>query len=269
MGMLRSTTSGLTHASAPWRTALAGALLGLAVGSVAFAPASWLAAAVSTASGQQVSLANAQGSVWQGTSQLVLSGGAGSGQAVALPGQIHWQVQPAWAGLRVTVNADCCTQQPLQLQAVVTGVRAMRLLVGNSQSQWPAGLLAGLGTPWNTVQPQGQLVATSQDVALEWAQGRMTLSGGVQVDALQMSSRLSTLSPMGSYRVTLQGGLEPRLQLVTLDGSLQLSGQGQWIGQRLRFSGVASAQPERVEALSNLLNIVGRRDGARSIITVG
>jgi general secretion pathway protein N len=37
----------------------------------------------------------------------------------------------------------------------------------------------------------------------------------------------------------------------------------------LRFSGVASAQPERVEALSNLLNIVGRRDGARSIITVG
>jgi general secretion pathway protein N len=48
-----------------------------------------------------------------------------------------------------------------------------------------------------------------------------------------------------------------------------LSGQGQWIAQRLRFNGVASAEPARVEALSNLLNIVGRRDGARSIITVG
>ena len=55
----------------------------------------------------------------------------------------------------------------------------------------------------------------------------------------------------------------------TLDGALQLSGQGEWLGQRLRFKGVASAAPERVEALSNLLNIVGRRDGARSIITVG
>ena len=87
--------------------------------------------------------------------------------------------------------------------------------------------------------------------------------------ALQVSSRLSTLSPMGSYRITVQGGPEPSLQLTTLEGSLQLSGQGQWIAQRLRFNGVASAEPERVEALSNLLNIVGRRDGARSIITVG
>jgi general secretion pathway protein N len=113
------------------------------------------------------------------------------------------------------------------------------------------------------------LVANSQDVIVEWAQGRMQLSGRVQVDALQMSSRLSTLSPMGSYRITVQGGPEPSLQLATLNGSLQLSGQGQWIAQRLRFNGIASAEPNRVEALANLLNIVGRRDGARSIITVG
>jgi general secretion pathway protein N len=74
---------------------------------------------------------------------------------------------------------------------------------------------------------------------------------------------------MGSYRITLQGGAEPSLQLTTLDGSLHLAGQGQWVAQRLRFNGVATAAPDKVEALSNLLNIVGRRDGARSIITVG
>ena len=268
MGMTR-TPLGTRHPPAPWRTALVGAVLGLAVGCVVFAPAQWLAAAISSASGQQMKLTGAQGSIWQGSSQLVLSGGVGSVQAVALPGKIHWQVRPVWAGLRIFVSADCCTQQPLELQALVSGLRAMRLQLGNSQSQWPAGLLAGLGTPWNTVQPQGQLVATSQDVALEWVAGRINLSGRVQVDALQVSSRLSTLSPMGSYRVTLVGGSEPSLQLATLAGSLQLSGQGQWIAQRLRFKGVASAEPERVEALSNLLNIVGRRDGARSIITVG
>ena len=60
-----------------------------------------------------------------------------------------------------------------------------------------------------------------------------------------MSSRLSTLSPMGSYRLTLHGGPSPSLELSTLEGSLQLSGQGQWVAQRLRFSGVASAAPER------------------------
>ncbi len=263
------TPFGMAQTAAPWRTAVAGALLGLTVGCVVFAPAQWLAAVINTSTGQQMSLAGAQGSVWQGSSQLVLSGGAGSGQAVALPGQIHWQVRPVWTGLRIFVSADCCTQQPLELQALVTGWRALRLQLGNGQSQWPAGLLAGLGTPWNTVQPQGQLVATSQDVAIEWVPGRINLSGRVQVDALQVSSRLSTLSPMGSYRVTLVGGPEPSLQLATLNGSLQLSGQGQWIAQRLRFKGIASAEPERVEALSNLLNIVGRRDGARSIITVG
>ena len=54
-----------------------------------------------------------------------------------------------------------------------------------------------------------------------------------------------------------------------LDGALLLSGNGQWVGQRLRFTGEASAAPERAAALANLLNIIGRRSGARSIITLG
>ena len=95
------------------------------------------------------------------------------------------------------------------------------------------------------------------------------MEGRVQFAATQMSSRLSTIAPMGSYRLTLQGGAPTRIALATLEGSLQLSGEGQWVGQRLRFEGEASASPDRVEALSNLLNILGRRDGARSIIKLG
>jgi len=93
-----------------------------------------------------------------------------------------------------------------------------------------------------------------------------------QLDALGMSTRLSTLRPMGSYRLVLQGGRHgeaPTLQLSTLDGALLLSGSGQWVGQRLRFTGEARAAPEREAALANLLNIIGRRSGARSIITLG
>jgi general secretion pathway protein N len=41
------------------------------------------------------------------------------------------------------------------------------------------------------------------------------------------------------------------------------------VGAKLRFEGLASAAPERLDALSNLLNIIGRRDGARAIIKVG
>jgi general secretion pathway protein N len=41
------------------------------------------------------------------------------------------------------------------------------------------------------------------------------------------------------------------------------------VGQRLRFSGEASAAPERAAALDNLLNILGRRDGARALLSLG
>ena len=87
--------------------------------------------------------------------------------------------------------------------------------------------------------------------------------------ARNVASRLSTLRPMGSYRITLQGGTPATLRLDTLAGSLQLSGTGQWVGDRLRFRGEASAAPDREAALANLLNIIGRRSGPRSIISIG
>mgnify|MGYP006994992472 CR=1 FL=1 len=57
--------------------------------------------------------------------------------------------------------------------------------------------------------------------------------------------------------------------LETLEGALQLSGSGRWVGSRLHFNGAATAAPGREEALANLLNIIGRRSGARSIISIG
>ena len=84
-----------------------------------------------------------------------------------------------------------------------------------------------------------------------------------------MSSRLSTLQPMGSYRLTLQGGATPTLALQTLQGDLQLSGSGQWVGQRLRFTGEARAAEGHEAAFDNLLNILGRRQGARSLLSLG
>ena len=255
--------------SAPWGWAITGALTGLLLALLLFAPARWLAALVRQASGEQVTLFAPRGGFWQGSAQLVLSGGPGSRDQAALPGPVTWRIRPTWTGVALQLSAACCTPQALNISLTPAGWGGVRLLVADAQSSWPAGLLAGLGTPWNTVQVQGQLVASTTGFQAEWIKGRLSLTGRVQLDATQISSRLSTLQPMGSYRVTLQGGPSPSLQLETLDGSLQLSGQGQWVDQRLRFEGVASATPENVEALSNLLNIIGRRNGARSIIKVG
>jgi general secretion pathway protein N len=48
-----------------------------------------------------------------------------------------------------------------------------------------------------------------------------------------------------------------------------LAGHGQWVGGKLQFNGEASSAMEHQSALSNLLNIIGRRDGARSVIKLG
>ena len=262
------TTAALNSARTPWAWALLGGLLGGLLTLALFAPAQWLASAVAQASGAQVQLAQARGTLWNGSAQLVLTGGAASQDRAALPGRIDWQLRPTLSGLRASLSAACCTDSALQLQVQLRWGGA-NITLADSQSQWPANVLAGLGTPWNTLQPQGKLALRTTNLQADWAAGRMVLSGQAQLDALAMSSRLSTLAPMGSYRFALQGGEVPTLTLQTLEGSLQLSGSGQWIGQRLRFAGEASAAPEREAALANLLNIIGRRSGARSLITLG
>ena len=65
------------------------------------------------------------------------------------------------------------------------------------------------------------------------------------------------------------GGQAAAVQLDTLDGALRLSGSGAWTGAGLRFRGAAQAAEGQAEALSNLLNIIGRREGALSVISIG
>lgn len=250
------------------RWAIAGALLGLLLAVVLFIPAQWLAGMVASGSAGRLQLNDARGTVWDGSAQLALTGGEGSRDVLALPTRIEWRARPAWSGLAVALSSACCTTEPIRLQ-VQPGFRSLRLAFADARSQWPAALLAGLGTPWNTMQVDGDLLLSSQGLSVEWVEGRLAIAGRAELRAQRVSSRLSTLRPMGSYRITVLGGSTPSLQLETLEGSLQLSGSGQWVGSRLRFQGVATAAPEREEALSNLLNIIGRRNGARSIISIG
>jgi general secretion pathway protein N len=251
-----------------WGWAAAGALSGALLGLVMFAPARWLAAGLEAASRGQLRLAEARGSVWDGSARVVLTGGTGSSDAIALPDRVHWRLSPRWNGAAAQVRAACCMAQPASMRVHV-GFGTQALTIGDSSSRWPAALLAGLGTPWNTVQPQGDLLLSTRGLSVEWAEGRVAVAGRAELVAQDLSSRLSTLRPMGSYRIILQGGATPTLRLDTLDGSLRLTGSGQWVGSRLRFSGEATAAPEREAALSNLLNIIGRRSGPRSIITIG
>jgi general secretion pathway protein N len=170
--------------------------------------------------------------------------------------------------VQASVKADCCTPQEITF-LLTPHLNGATALVQASQSSWPATLLAGLGAPFNTIDLQATLKLNTQALTIHWRDQQLMLDGLAELDVLDASTRLSTLHPVGSYRVSLQGGATPSLKLQTLSGSLQLSGTGQFTGKRWRFNGEATAVPEAEAALSNFLDIVGRRVGPRSIITLG
>jgi general secretion pathway protein N len=260
---------------APTRLAWTGALLGLVMATLLFAPASWLASAIAWGTGNQVQLVNTRGTVWRGQGDLLLTGGEGSRTESALPQGLRWRLNPSWSerqpAIALALETPCCATQAMRI-TVLPGLKTQTVRVGAFSSQWPAVLLVGLGTPWNTLRPEGELSLASEGLSVKLLEGRLKLEGSLRVDALDMTSRLSTLRPLGSYRVQLDAtpqGDTALLRLTTLSGGLQLQGNGQWVGARLRFQGFAQATPGRETALENLLNIIGRRDGPRSILAVG
>ena len=258
------------------RWVLAGSLFGVLFGLVSFAPASWLAQALASATGNHVLLTDTRGTIWSGSGVLVLTGGDGSRDAASLPGRIAWRTGLQGGGVRLMATQSCCVNGELEL-LLRPGFGRLSIEVSN-RSDWlvrvPAGWLAGLGTPWNTLQLGGSLRLQSRDLRFERVEGRWLQQGSAQLDLVNLSSRVSTLAPLGSYRFTVTADAanagSSLLQLSTLDGGLLLTGQGQLSANgKSRFQGEASAAPGREEALNNLLNIIGRRQGPRSILTLG
>ena len=252
----------------PWRAALLGSLGGLLGALIIFAPAAWMAAGLFEATNGRVQLLDVRGTVWTGSGRVLLTAGSGSRDKAVLPGTLSWQLRPAWAGLKLQISAVCCTPSPVQARFSFSW-NTTEINIDDSVSQWPAALMSGLGTPWNTVQADANLQLTTQNLVFKLLDGRVAVSGAAQLKALDVSSRLSKIKPMGSYLLTFTGGLVPVLELTTLSGAFRLSGNGSWVGSRLRFNGNASVDPDMVDAFTNLLNIIGRRQGVQSVITLG
>ncbi len=279
-----------SHAEAAWgrsrvgsaRWGWAGAVIGVLIGAVWFAPATWLADAVSAATQQRFMLADARGTVWSGSAVPVLTGGPGSRDASALPGRLQWTVRPQGMALEARLSQPCCLNGSVGvlLTPGLDGFSARLTPSADTVGQWPTRWLVGLGTPWNTLQLGGLAHLRTAGVSVGSVQGGWHLAGGLTVELMNASSPLSTLDTLGSYRLTLQGAAPgataaaastetAQITLSTLEGALQLSGSGTWGTGGLRFRGEAHSLDSNDAALTNLLSIIGRRDGARSVISIG
>jgi len=247
-----------------------GMALGLLLAVVLHAPAQWLASAVHAASRGHVQLRDAQGTVWQGDAQWVLTSGPGGQDALALPQRLHWQLRPQWSGLQLSLNAACCTPQPLllNLQAVWLGLQVSLV---SPRSVWPAQWLSGLGAPWNTLALDGVLQLQCQQLRWTWRsqQPQGVLEGSAQLQLLGLSSGLSTVKPLGSYSLSLQGGAQPSVVLATTEGQLLMQGRGAFGARGFTFQGEARANTGHETALANLLGVLGQRLGNRTVLRWG
>jgi general secretion pathway protein N len=253
------------------RFALAGAGVGLLAALVAFAPAAWLASAVADATDDRLLLADARGSVWSGSAVPVLTAGAGSRDASTLPGRLSWSIGLDGLALGLRARQDCCINGELRLriQPGIGRTTVTLLPSAGAIGQWPAAWLSGLGTPFNTLRLAGSVSLASGGLVAEGAAGRWQLKGDATLSFIGVSSRLSTIERLGSYRLVLSGGDVARIALTTQDGPLLLSGSGEWAASGLRFRGEARAAPGSETALNNLLNLIGRRQGTLSVLSIG
>ena len=193
-----------------------GAALGALVGVVLFAPASWLARGVVELTDGRLLLAESQGTVWQGDAVAILTGGPGSRDARALPGPgVAHQTQ---GGL----GCACLCSRLLSAHAGGAGhqaglgrVRAeVKLNPGAPDADLVAMGWSGIGLrPGSGAGYALEYLAIGRPVAHEYAGSRggvgagslAEIEGQADLSLDNVSSPISTLDRLGSYRLDLLG----------------------------------------------------------------
>lgn len=226
------------------------ALLAAALTAVVLAPAAWIGDWLEAHS--RVRLLDARGTVWSGSALVGVSDGR---QTMLVPGRLSWKVRLASLSVELA--------HPALAAPVVVVPRPGSVGLKAGQAELPAATLTALGAPFNTLRPGGTLAVSWTDA--QWRPGG--LAGNLQVEWRDAQSALSTVVPLGTYRVRLTGNTG-RLTLETLNGPLLLQGSGTLKGTRLSFKGLASAEPDMRQALAGLLGVLGPRSGHNAILAL-
>lgn len=243
-------------------------LFSIAATALVFLPASWIGTIIETQSAGQLTLGDAQGTLWRGSA--FIGGAAGKDEAVTplLPGRFDWQLSP----MILLGSVDAVLENPAALSQPVT-------LSGNWR-QWqlspasvslPANRLSALGAPLNTIQPAGQMQLSWAPLQLALNAGAVEMTGTMNLEMSEISSRMSPVKPLGDYNLALDWqGNKATLKLSTRNGPMLLNGSGMLNNGHLQFSGTAQAEAGQEERLANFLNLLGqhRRENDRDVIAL-
>ena len=115
-----------------------------------------------------------------------------------------------------------------------------------------------LGAPWTLLHPRAELHARWIDLVFQTPNA----SGSLRISLNDLISPISQIQPLGSYDVQGElSGTGLNYTLSTSKGPLLLQAQGTVSNQSATGQGDADATPEMKEALTGLLNLIGKRQG--------
>jgi general secretion pathway protein N len=240
----------------------------IALTALAFFPATWLASLLEMQTAGRLTLGDAQGTLWRGSAFIGAAPGGNEPVSPLLPGRFVWRLSPAV--LLGRVDAELENAAALSQPVNVTGSWHL-WQVSPAAITLPAERLSALGAPLNTIQPTGQMRLSWQLLQLKQQKGNIEVSGSMNLEMNDITSRLSPIKPLGSYDLAFDWQeLQADVMLKTVKGPLLLNGSGKISNGRLKFSGKAEAEAGQEEKLANLLNLLGQRrmQGGKEIIAL-
>jgi general secretion pathway protein N len=220
----------------------------------AMAPATLIDARLAQTSAGALRLAEARGTLWSGTGQIEIRD-ANRDNGIAK--SITWRFRPAYL-LRGKLRYEVALDHAVQRFPVTVSMSQIEVV--NADINLPAAAL-GLGIP--KLAPLGltgdMLLHISR---LAFARG--SVQGNATLQWRGAGSAFTRVSPLGDYELRLEGdGTAVRAALQTLQGPLQLDGQGAWSsGHNPIFQGNARVPPQHQQQLAPLLRMIAVERGA-------
>ncbi|HQS76170.1 MAG TPA: type II secretion system protein N, partial [Gallionellaceae bacterium] len=226
-------------------------LLAFLVTLVVMAPATLLAKIVEEGSEGKFVLANATGTMWRGSAIPAIRQLTGG---LFVLEKLHWDMSMLPL-LRGKASIEFRWDNIEQIQPVLATVSYGRIELRNVIVPLHAGILGELSPLLRPVQLSGKMQISSESFTIS----KQGMSGTVVADWMNAGSVLSSVNPLGSYRINVVAAGE-RLDatLATTAGVLMLEGRGNFtLGRGLNFKGTARASEDSRGSLNELLGNLG------------
>ncbi|MDH5649289.1 MAG: type II secretion system protein N [Gammaproteobacteria bacterium] len=216
-------------------------------------PATWLSWSMTKFSHGSVAITQASGTIWDGKGHIIINYPNSKPHDLGLT---RWDIYPLWlltGRLQFTLEGmDKTAQGKITIRQSLNKTELI-----DSRISIPAAFISELYSPAALLSPTGRILLTADSFMYE----EKMIKGDVTVQWLEAGSTLSPVRPLGNYRLALSGkGDALDIKLETLEGDLELAGQGKWSASTngvISFNGTARPR-NRASELEPLLALMGR-----------